>query len=107
MASGDKHYIGVKSVQRGVVDETEAKSNGYIDVTISTVDINKTITNVCPWVFYSDNSTGNDVSDLSYTMNGSSCWGVLTNSTNLRIFYNSTITSKSNAKFVWEIIEFY
>ena len=107
MASGDKHYIGVKSVQRGIVDETAGESNGYIDVTISTVNTNKTITNVCPWVFYSADSTGTDVSNLSYPMNGSSCWGVLTSSTNLRIFYNSTITAKTNAKFVWEIIEFY
>lgn len=96
---------GVKNVQRGVAD-CDTASVGFIDVTIDEVNTNKTSVNICPWLFYSESDDSTDVSDLKYPMQDSVCCGILTSSTNLRLYYSSKLTYHTYGKIVWELIEF-
>lgn len=123
MATGDRNYdiakettsqeilstvrsvAGVKKVQRGVAD-CGTPSVGFIDVTITEVNTDKTFVNVCPWLLYSESDDSTNVSDLKYPMNDGVCCGVLTSSTNLRLYYSSKLTYHTYGKIVWELIEF-
>lgn len=123
MATGDRDYniakettsqeilsavgsgVGIKKVQRGVAD-CDTPSVGFVDVTITEVNTDKTFVNVCPWLFYSSSNDSTNVSDLEYPMNDNVCCGVLTSSTNLRLYYSSKLTYHTQGKIVWELIEF-
>ena len=92
MASGDKIYIGIKSIQRGVISIPSGSQEGT--VTIKPVDPNKTIVN----------NTGM-TTDYNY---GTAIWNaaiILENETTLKMFRDASLYVE--AAIAYEVIEFY
>lgn len=93
MATGDKHYIGVKSVQKGVItipNGTTAKA------TINPVDVNKSIVIHC-----GNFSTNSSYTDSIYY----ECTLELTDETTVTA--NRYNTGSAPCTVAFEVVEFY